>query len=130
MKESSADKRLIKKLSTALEKYLDGKNPGFELPFDLGFATPFQKKVYEATRKIPYGEVRTYGWIAKKIGKPKAPRAVGQALNRNPVPLIIPCHRVIAGNGDLRGFGSGIGWKKRLLQLEGLKVKGEKSEIS
>ena len=55
---------------------------------------------------------------------------MGQALNRNPVPLIIPCHRVIAGNGDLRGFGSGIGWKKRLLQLEGLKVKGEKSEIS
>lgn len=80
--------------------------------------TPFQKKVWRAIQKIPYGETRSYLWIAKKIGKPKAMRAVGQACGANPLPLLIPCHRVVASHQKIGGFTGGLLLKRRLLQLE------------
>lgn len=93
----------------------------FNLQIDLQ-GTDFQKAVWREISKIPYGEVKTYGEIAKLIGKPKAARAVGQALNKNPIPIIIPCHRVIGSKGDLVGFGGGIEIKKFLLRHEGVEV--------
>lgn len=80
--------------------------------------TPFAKKVYKAVLNIPLGEVRTYKWIAKKIGNPRACRAVGQVLKNNPYMLIIPCHRVIESSGKIGGYRGGIKMKKRLLDLE------------
>ena len=80
--------------------------------------TPFSKKVYKAVLSIPLGEVRTYKWVARRIGNPRACRAVGQALKDNPWPIIIPCHRVIASNGNLGGYSRGIKRKRKLLELE------------
>ncbi|MFA5356929.1 MAG: methylated-DNA--[protein]-cysteine S-methyltransferase [Candidatus Omnitrophota bacterium] len=80
--------------------------------------TPFAKKVYKAVLSIPLGEVRSYAWVAKKAGKPKAARAVGQVLNHNPWPLIIPCHRVIASGGKIGGYSRGPRKKRALLDLE------------
>jgi O-6-methylguanine DNA methyltransferase len=80
--------------------------------------TPFSLKVYKAILTIPLGEVRTYKWVARRIGKPRAYRAVGQALKNNPWPVIIPCHRVIASDGNLGGYSRGIVKKKKLLNLE------------
>ncbi|MDP9751916.1 methylated-DNA--[protein]-cysteine S-methyltransferase [Thermoanaerobacter pentosaceus] len=93
----------------------------FNLQIDLQ-GTDFQKTVWCEISKIPYGEVKTYGEIAKLIGKPKAARAVGQALNKNPIPIIIPCHRIIGSKGDLVGFGGGIEIKQFLLRHEGVEV--------
>ncbi|MHB0912834.1 MAG: methylated-DNA--[protein]-cysteine S-methyltransferase [Armatimonadota bacterium] len=78
----------------------------------------FDGLVWNAARSIPYGETRSYGWIADRIGKPGAARAVGQALGRNPVPVIVPCHRVLRADGTLGGFSSGLDWKRKLLSLE------------
>ncbi len=79
--------------------------------------TSFEQNVWNACRKIPYGEVRSYSWIAKEIGKPSASRAVGNALNKNPIPIIVPCHRVISTSG-LGGFAEGLKMKRMLLELE------------
>lgn len=83
--------------------------------------TPFQRAVWQAVRGIPYGEVRTYGQMAKAISMPKAARAVGRALAVNPFPLVVPCHRVVGRDGSLTGFGAGLEWKRALLELEGCK---------
>ncbi|WP_214794562.1 MULTISPECIES: MGMT family protein [unclassified Exiguobacterium] len=80
--------------------------------------TPFQQEVWDALLTIPYGETRTYKQIAEQIGRPKAVRAVGQALNRNPLPILFPCHRVIGSSGKLVGFAGGLSEKQRLLELE------------
>jgi O-6-methylguanine DNA methyltransferase len=80
--------------------------------------TPFQKKVYKAVLEIPLGEVRTYAWVAKRIGKPKSARAVGQALKRNPWTVVIPCHRVVASNSSIGGYSLGLARKRKLLELE------------
>jgi len=80
--------------------------------------TPFALKVYRAILSIPLGEVRTYQWVARKVGSPRAWRAVGQALKRNPWPLIVPCHRVVASHGKIGGFAWGIKHKRALLELE------------
>jgi O-6-methylguanine DNA methyltransferase len=82
--------------------------------------TPFAKKVYQAVLSIPLGQVRTYKWVAKKAGKPKAVRAVGQILKRNPFPFFIPCHRVVSSSGDIGGYAFGQKRKKELLNLEQL----------
>jgi len=82
------------------------------------YYTTFQQAVWRAAMAIPYGETRSYSWIAKRIKNPKAGRAVGQALGVNPIPIIIPCHRVIDATGGLGGFSGGLGMKKRLLALE------------
>lgn len=85
----------------------------------------FSKQVYEITRKIPKGKVATYGQIAKILGRPKAARAVGQALHKNPYALIVPCHRVVATNGHLCGFAKGLEAKEKLLREEGVKFKDD-----
>ena len=100
------------------QDYYSGKKTTFTDKLDFSNATPFQKQVWDTTRLIPYGETRSYGWVANQIGKPHAARAVGQALNKNPFLIIVPCHRVIAGDGSLGGFGSGLEMKKVLLEME------------
>jgi methylated-DNA-[protein]-cysteine S-methyltransferase len=98
--------------------YFKGEKVTFSDELDLSEATPFQQQVWQVTRLIPYGETRSYLWLAMQIGRPEAVRAVGQALGRNPLPIIVPCHRVVASNGGLGGFSGGIEMKKRLLNLE------------
>lgn len=100
-----------------IAEYLNGRRKKFTLPLDLN-GTDFQRRVWNELVNIPYGETRTYKEIAKAIGNPKATRAVGGALNRNPVLLVVPCHRVIGSNGKLVGFGGGLELKERLLELE------------
>jgi O-6-methylguanine DNA methyltransferase len=80
--------------------------------------TEFERKVWAALNEIPFGETRTYKWIAEKIGNPAAVRAVGRALSKNPIPIVIPCHRVIESDGSIGGYSSGVNIKKRLLELE------------
>ena len=110
--------RRFEDLMGRLRIYLGGKVASFPDELDLSTATPFQRQVWEKTRLIPYGETRSYSWVAEQIGKPGAARAVGQALARNPLPIIIPCHRVVASDGKLCGFAGGLGMKRRLLSLE------------
>jgi methylated-DNA-[protein]-cysteine S-methyltransferase len=100
-----------------LSLYFAGKLREFELRLETG-GTPFQREVWTALQGIPYGETTSYGVLAKSIGKPAATRAVGAANGQNPIPIVIPCHRVIGANGSLTGFGGGLGVKETLLTLE------------
>lgn len=100
-----------------LAEYFEGKRKIFDLPLE-PMGTPFQMAVWDALRQIPYGETRSYGDIAIAIGKPKAARAVGMACNRNPIWVIIPCHRVIGSNRNLTGYAGGLDMKQALLELE------------
>ena len=111
---------LFQDLMERLRAYFSGHQANFPDGLDLSGATDFQREVWEAARLIPYGETRSYRWVAEQIKKPKALRAVGQALGRNPLPVIVPCHRVLASNGQLGGFTGGIDMKRRLLNLEGV----------
>lgn len=108
----------LEKAVHVLQQYFAGERVLFDLPLDLRSGTPFQQAVWRAAVKIPYGEVRSYAWVAKQIKKSRAFQAVGQALGANPVPIIIPCHRVIPSAGGLGGFSGGIGMKRKLLDLE------------
>lgn len=105
-------------LAEQLKRYSRGERVIFDDKLDFSKATQFQQAVWEATRAIPYSETRSYEWIACRIGKPNAARAVGQALRRNPLPIVVPCHRVIGKDGSLTGFSSGLDIKKRLLDVE------------
>ncbi len=100
-----------------LDEYFAGERREFDLPLHLS-GTEFQVSVLRALRDIPYGETVSYGEIAKRIGRPKAVRAVGAANGRNPLPVVVPCHRVIGSTGDLTGFGGGLDTKEALLRLE------------
>jgi O-6-methylguanine DNA methyltransferase len=100
-----------------LHDYLEGDRTQFEVPLDLR-GTEFQCDAWNALRGIPYGRTRSYGEIAREIGRPRASRAVGQALAANPIPIVIPCHRVVGTTGSLTGFGGGLPLKERLLSLE------------
>ena len=104
-----------------LRDYFEGNRATFDVAVDLSRVTPFQLSVLQAVRTIPTGAVWTYGQMARAVGKPQASRAVGQALGRNPVPVIVPCHRVIASDGSLGGYsgGGGLASKRLLLDLEG-----------
>lgn len=102
-----------------LDEYFLGRRKVFDLPMQLA-GTKFQKSVWNAIRQIPYGEVRTYSQIAAAIGNPKAVRAVGQAANRNPLWILIPCHRVVGNGGALTGYAGGLAMKQALLELEQL----------
>jgi len=108
---------LIKKASEQLTAYFSGRLTVFNLPVEVQ-GTDFQKRVWEVLCAIPYGETRTYKQIAHAVGCPKGARAVGMANNRNPVAIIIPCHRVIGADGSLTGYASGLPNKEKLLQLE------------
>ena len=106
-----------------LDSYFAGERRSFDLPLAPS-GTPFQLRVWKELRAIPYGEVRSYGQIARRIRNPKAVRAVGRANGSNPIAIVVPCHRVIGANGTLTGFGGGIDRKVRLLALEGLQLEG------
>lgn len=108
---------LLKKAAGQLREYLQGGRKFFNLPL-APEGTAFQKQVWEALTKIPYGETSSYGKLAGNIGRPGAARAVGMANNRNPIPVIIPCHRVIGADGSLVGYGGGLPIKEMLLALE------------
>lgn len=115
---AEADTAVLRQCEEELAAYFAGKLRTFTVPLGL-VGTPFQLSVWEALRQIPYGETRTYGEIAAAIGNPRACRAVGMANNRNPISILIPCHRVIGSGGALVGYGGGLEVKKFLLKLEG-----------
>ena len=103
-----------------LDLYFAGGSVDFaEIPVQLAYGTEFQQQVWTAIQQIPYGEVRSYQWIADQIRRPKSVRAIGNAVGANPVSILIPCHRVIRSNGALGGYGGGLERKRRLLALEG-----------
>lgn len=109
----------IGKILEQLDEYFAGKRRTFDLPVDTRLMTPFQRRVLTAAQRVPAGTVVSYGDIARRIGQPKASRAVGQALGHNPIPIVIPCHRVVASDGGLGGYIGGPTIKRKLLALEG-----------
>lgn len=115
---TAAGRRLAEQARQELVEYLGGKRAFFSVPVDLSEVPDFQRRVLETARTIPFGEARPYAWVAERIGHPRAVRAVGTALGRNPVPLILPCHRVWRSDGGLGGYLFGVEIKSRLLQLE------------
>ena len=114
LKESAVPESFKKELAA----YFDGTGTGFNHEVKFLIGTDFEKKVWDSLRKIPFGETRTYKWVAEKIGNPAAVRAVGRALSKNPVPIVIPCHRVIESDGSIGGYASGVDAKRRLLDME------------
>jgi methylated-DNA-[protein]-cysteine S-methyltransferase len=105
-------------LTTQFQAFFEGRQTVFSARLDLSQATPFECSVWETTRSIPWGQTRSYAWVAEQIGKPSAPRAVGNALGRNRFPIIVPCHRILGSDGSLHGFGGGLKMKQMLLDLE------------
>jgi methylated-DNA-[protein]-cysteine S-methyltransferase len=116
IEEAAADER-ARELADQLDGYLRGELTEFSIPLDPA-GTAFQLRVWEELRRIPYGQTRSYLEVATAIGRPERARAVGAANGANPIPILIPCHRVIGSDGSLVGFGAGLGWKRRLLELE------------
>src|SRR5579871_2890653 len=108
---------ILRQVTDQLRAYFAGELTEFDLPLDLQ-GTPFQKRVWEELLRIPYGETRSYSFVAGSIGAPKAVRAVGAANGQNPIPIVIPCHRVIGAGGSLTGYGGGLPLKRYLLDLE------------
>jgi methylated-DNA-[protein]-cysteine S-methyltransferase len=102
-----------------LDEYFEGRRREFDLPVDLRALPAFQQLVLAELQRVPYGQVDTYGGLAARIGKPRAARAVGGALNRNPVPIVVPCHRIVGSTGNLVGYAGGLERKELLLGLEG-----------
>jgi methylated-DNA-[protein]-cysteine S-methyltransferase len=102
-----------------LDEYFDGRRDAFALDVDLRGAAPFAQHVLEELARVPYGQTTTYGRLAAKVGAPRAARAVGTVMNRNPIPIVLPCHRVVGANGSLTGYAGGLDVKERLLRLEG-----------
>ncbi len=123
-KENEIEKEteLIKKAYTQLEEYLSGKRTEFDIEIEM-IGTEFQKKVWKELLNIPYGETRSYKDIAIAIGNGKACRAVGNANNKNPIAIIVPCHRVIGSNGSMTGYAGGLDIKEKLLKIEKYNIK-------
>ncbi|RLA62990.1 MAG: cysteine methyltransferase [Epsilonproteobacteria bacterium] len=111
--------QVLNKCLTQLEEYFTGNRKIFKIPINMQ-GTPFQQSVWEELKNIPHGKTLSYGELAKKIGKPKACRAVGMANNRNQIPIIVPCHRVIGADGKLVGYAPGLSYKEWLLAHEGV----------
>jgi methylated-DNA-[protein]-cysteine S-methyltransferase len=112
------DRRATAPLARELDEYFEGKRRDFDLDVDLAGLTPFHVRVLRALRRIPYGKLTTYMRVAREAGNPKAPRAAGRAVGSNPIPIVVPCHRVIASDGTLGGYGGGLDAKRGLLALE------------
>ena len=112
----------VQKAVEQLREYFAGRRRRFDMTIDLAGQTPFQRQVLEATARVPAGMVASYGDIARAIGRPKATRAVGAALGQNPVPIVVPCHRIIGSDGGLHGYGGGLDIKEKLLRLEGAPI--------
>ena len=112
------DAKVLRNTISQLDEYINGQRQVFDIPLDLSTGTPFQQKVWEALLKIPYGKTISYAQLANHIGQPTACRAVANANGKNPISLIIPCHRVIASDGKLGGYTGGIEIKQTLLDIE------------
>jgi len=117
---TSSIRRWHRATAAALKRALAGRAPGVLPPLDVSVGTAFQQRVWSALRKIGCGQTQSYGEIAQAIGKPKAVRAVGGACGANPIPVLVPCHRVLAANRKLGGFSGGLNWKRTLLAREGV----------
>ena len=115
--QQRSDAKMIAQTRAQLDEYFAGKRKHFDLVLDPA-GTPFQRDVWQALRMIPYGVTTNYGALAQRLGKPRASRAVGAANGRNPISIVIPCHRVIGANGDLTGYAGGMARKESLLRLE------------
>jgi methylated-DNA-[protein]-cysteine S-methyltransferase len=102
-----------------LDEYFAGKRRSFDLPLDLRALPPFTLEVLNQLARVPYGETTTYGALAQRVGRPRAARAVGTVMNRNRIPIVLPCHRVVGSSGDLTGYAGGLDRKMTLLELEG-----------
>jgi methylated-DNA-[protein]-cysteine S-methyltransferase len=102
-----------------LDEYFSRRRRVFDLSLDLRALPPFTVSVLEELVRVPYGETTTYGALARRVGRPKAARAVGTVMNRNRIPIVLPCHRVVGSNGDLTGYAGGLDRKQTLLELEG-----------
>lgn len=113
------DDRKAAPLARQIAQYLDGKRKTFDLDVDLSWVTPFRREVLLETARVPRGEVASYAEIARRVGRPRAFRAVGNTMRTNPIPIVIPCHRIVGSDGTLTGFGGGLDMKRRLLALEG-----------
>jgi len=118
--KATANTGTFRELVVRLGLFFEGVKVDFSDDLDLRNATRFQRDVWRLTSSIPYGETRTYGWIANELGRPGSVRAVGQAMARNPLPIIIPCHRIVGSNGSLGGYSGGLEMKRRLLEMESL----------
>jgi methylated-DNA-[protein]-cysteine S-methyltransferase len=112
--------RRVDRIRRELDEYFAGRRREFDLETDLSPVPAFQRQVLRELARVPFGRVTTYGALAAKVGKPQAARAVGGAMNRNPVPIVLPCHRVIGSNGRLVGYAGGLDRKEALLRLEGV----------
>ena len=102
-----------------LDEYFERRRETFELDIDLGLAVGFSRQVLDQLALVPYGEVTTYGELARRVEHPRAARAVGTVMNRNPIPIVLPCHRVVGASGSLTGYAGGLERKETLLRLEG-----------
>lgn len=118
--DATEDDRLLPKLGEQLCRYFGGQLAEFNVPLDLADARPFLRDVWRACRRVGYGRTTTYQALAERVGRPAAARAVGQAMRKNPFPIVVPCHRVVRKDGGLGGYGGpqGTGLKQRLLELE------------
>ena len=116
--ESRMSSRL-RKAQTQLTDYLTGMRRSFDLPLDLSRGTSFQRKVWQTLRRVSYGRLRSYRWVAVQVGGRQYARAVGNAVGANPMPIVIPCHRIVAHDASLGGFSGGLPTKRKLLTLEG-----------
>ena len=114
---AGGDAAVLDAAAAQLREYFDGSRRAFDLPLDLE-GTPFQRRAWLALAEIPYGETRSYGEQARRLGMSRAARAVGAANGANPVPIVLPCHRLVGADGSLTGFGGGLDVKRRLLELE------------
>jgi len=123
--EPELDGAFDRKVAAWLADYFAGRAMSFCLPLDLGRVTPFQRSVLLACVRIPFGEVVTYAELAGKVGKPGAARAVGTIMATNPIPIVIPCHRVVGSDLKLHGFGGGLEMKRKLLEMEGVSIRGK-----
>jgi len=111
--------RAVDETKRELDEYFDGKRQRFDVKTDLRVVTDFNRRVLSELALVPYGEVTTYGTLAARAERPRAARAVGMIMNRNPIPIVLPCHRVVGSNGSLVGYGGGLERKEALLRLEG-----------
>jgi methylated-DNA-[protein]-cysteine S-methyltransferase len=109
----------VDRVRRELDEYFAGKRREFDLETDLSPVPAFQRQVLRELARVPFGQVTTYGALAAKVGKPQAARAIGGAMNRNPIPIVLPCHRVVGANGKLVGYAGGLDRKEALLRLEG-----------
>lgn len=113
---------LLQEASAQLQAYFKGDLSHFDLPLDLSAGTPFQQSVWQALLGVPFGRSQSYGELALRLNNPKAVRAVGAAVGRNPISIIVPCHRILGGGGQLTGYAGGLWRKQALLQLEGYPI--------